>query len=81
MEPRSGGVHGQVGRWARTTGPLVAATDASWKDRAGGYAYVVSDGRWGLRPRSTGPLDPTGPSRVLINELRAVDLGGDLLAA
>ncbi|MEV1146522.1 hypothetical protein, partial [Micromonospora sp. NPDC049799] len=53
--------------------PLVAATDASWKGRTGGIAYVVSDGHYGLRGRGTGPLDPTGVSRVLINELRAVD--------
>jgi hypothetical protein len=64
---------GQVRRWAHTRPPLVAATDASWKGRAGGFAYVVSDGRWGLRPRSTDRLDPTGPSRVLVNELRAVE--------
>ncbi|MEW2385653.1 hypothetical protein AB0873_26675 [Micromonospora sp. NPDC047707] len=64
---------GRVGRWAGTSAPLVAATDASWKGRAGGIAYVVSDGHYGLRGRGTGPLDPTGSSRVLINELRAVD--------
>ncbi|MGN9778051.1 ribonuclease HI [Micromonospora sp. H33] len=64
---------GQVHRWAGTSAPLVAATDASWKGRAGGIAYVVSDGHYGLRGRGTGPMDPTGSSRVLINELRAVD--------
>ncbi|MBM0237998.1 AAA family ATPase, partial [Micromonospora sp. ATA32] len=53
--------------------PLVAATDASWKGRAGGIGYVVSDGHYGLLSRGTGRLDPTGVSRVLINELRAVD--------
>ncbi|PWU56122.1 hypothetical protein DLJ47_07735 [Micromonospora sp. S4605] len=64
---------GRIGRWAGTTAPLVAATDASWKGRAGGIGYVVSDGHYGLRSRGTGRLDPTGYSRVLINELRAVD--------
>ncbi|MFG2054203.1 ribonuclease HI [Micromonospora sp. NPDC048930] len=64
---------GRVGRWAAASAPVVAATDASWKGRAGGIAYVVSDGHYGLRGRGTGRLDPTGASRVLINELRAVD--------
>ncbi|MDW3846314.1 hypothetical protein NMK34_06805 [Micromonospora sp. BRA006-A] len=64
---------GRVGRWATAPAPVVAATDASWKGRGGGIAYVVSDGHYGLRGRGTGRLDPTGASRVLINELRAVD--------
>ncbi|MET8832910.1 RNase H family protein [Micromonospora sp. NPDC004540] len=65
---------GRVTRWAAAvSAPVVAATDASWKGRAGGIAYVVSDGHYGLRGRGTGRLDPTGASRVLINELRAVD--------
>ncbi|MEV5766010.1 RNase H family protein [Micromonospora sp. NPDC052213] len=64
---------GRVGRWAGTSAAVVAATDASWKGRAGGIGYVVSDGHYGLRGRGTGRLDPTGASRVLINELRAVD--------
>jgi ribonuclease HI len=65
---------GLVARWARrASGPPVAATDASWKGRAGGIGYVVSDGRYGLRGRGTGRLDPTGASRVLIDELRAVE--------
>ncbi|MFI6226171.1 ribonuclease HI [Micromonospora echinospora] len=64
---------GRVDRWAATSTPLLAATDASWKGRVGGLGYVVTDGRYGLRGRGTGRLDPTGPSRVLVNELRAVD--------
>ncbi|RKN47713.1 ribonuclease HI [Micromonospora endolithica] len=64
---------GRVVRWAGTSAPLVAATDASWKGRAGGIAYVVSDGHYGLRGRGTGRLDPTGASRVLVDELRAVE--------
>ncbi|MFI6265290.1 ribonuclease HI [Micromonospora sp. NPDC051006] len=64
---------GQVGRWAGASAALVAATDASWKGRVGGIGYVVSDGRYGLRSRGTGRMDPTGVSRVLINELRAVE--------
>ncbi|MER6596036.1 RNase H family protein, partial [Micromonospora purpureochromogenes] len=63
----------RVVRWAATSAPLVAATDASWKGRVGGIGYVVSDGHYGLLGRGTGRLDPTGASRVLINELRAVD--------
>lgn len=70
---RSAGGRGRVARWARYTEDLVAATDASWKRRCAGLGYVVTDGRFGLRGRPTDPLDPTGPSRVLINELRAVE--------
>ncbi|MGB2571887.1 ribonuclease HI [Micromonospora citrea] len=64
---------GWITRWTHTAAPLVAATDASWKGRAGGIGYLASDGRYGLLGRGTGRLDPTGVSRVLINELRAVD--------
>ncbi|MCM0673886.1 hypothetical protein NCC78_04080 [Micromonospora phytophila] len=64
---------GRIGRWAGASTALVAATDASWKARAGGLGYVVSDGHYGLLSRGTGRMDPTGVSRVLINELRAVD--------
>jgi ribonuclease HI len=66
------GLHGEV-RGYRPGPELVAATDASWKGAAGGYAYVTSDGRWGLRSHSRYHLDPTGPSRALVNELRAVE--------
>lgn len=56
-------------------GPLVAATDAGYKSKAAGIAFVVSDGRWGLKHWVASPrLDPTGPARVLIMELRAVAL-------
>ncbi|MFE9959160.1 ribonuclease HI [Micromonospora sp. NPDC005299] len=72
-QPDQEGGRGRVGRWAAAFAPVVAATDASWKGRVGGIAYVVSDGHYGLRGRGTGRLDPTGASRVLINELRAVD--------
>lgn len=79
------GLHGEVRGYrvsrpdhAAAAGHLVAATDASWKGAAGGYAYVTSDGRWGLRSHSRYHLDPTGPSRALVNELRAVEF---LLAA
>ncbi|MDZ5443409.1 RNase H family protein [Micromonospora sp. 4G57] len=64
---------GQVRRWAATSAPLIAATDASWKGRAGGIGYVASDGRYGLRSRRPGRVDPTGFSRVLVSELRAVE--------
>ncbi|WP_165823105.1 ribonuclease HI [Micromonospora globispora] len=64
---------GQVRRWAETPAPLIAATDASWKGRAGGIGYVASDGRYGLRSRRPGRVDPTGFSRVLVSELRAVE--------
>ncbi|WP_285783258.1 RNase H family protein [Microbispora sp. NBRC 16548] len=67
-------VPGFVGR-----GPLVAATDAAMKrNGTGGMGYVVSDGRWGMRSWVTMPrrglTDPSGPSRVAVAELRAVDL-------
>ncbi|MCW2913718.1 MAG: ribonuclease [Actinomycetia bacterium] len=54
--------------------PLIAATDASWKQGQGGLGYVVSDGRWGMRGWQAGHQDPTGRSKVLVNELRAVAL-------
>jgi ribonuclease HI len=64
--------HGRVARWAGPTARLIAATDASWKNKTIGIGYVVSNGQFGLRGWSRRPQDPTGPSRVLINELRAV---------
>ena len=79
------GVHGEIRGYrpcrpnpASSAHELVAATDASWKGTAGGYAYVTSDGRWGLRSHSRCHFDPTGPSRALVSELRAVEF---LLAA
>ncbi|TDB97991.1 RNase H family protein [Actinomadura sp. 7K534] len=65
---------GQVPGWSGLPGPLVAATDASWKRGTCGVGYVVSDGRWGMRGWTFGPQDPTGPRRVLVSELRAVGL-------
>ncbi|GAA1856073.1 ribonuclease HI [Actinomadura bangladeshensis] len=65
-------VEGRVPGWP--PGPLVAATDASWKRGTCGLGYVVGDGRWGMRGWTFGPQDPTGPSRVLVSELRAVGL-------
>lgn len=47
---------GRAGRWAGTPAPLVAATDASGKGRAGGIGYVVSNGHYGLRSRGMGRL-------------------------
>ncbi|MFD0583140.1 hypothetical protein [Dactylosporangium darangshiense] len=64
---------GVIAQWSHATTDLTAATDASWKARNGGIAYVISDGRFGLRGRGSDHTDPTGPSRVLINELRAVE--------
>ncbi|WP_433542032.1 ribonuclease HI (plasmid) [Streptosporangium sandarakinum] len=59
-------------------GPLVAATDAAHVGACSGMGYLVSDGRWGMRRRfgnGTRYLpDPTGPSKVLVAELRAVAL-------
>lgn len=71
--PRHQPGRGQVRRWAETSAPLIAATDASWKGRAGGIGYVASDGRYGLRSRRPGRVDPTGWARVLVSELRAVE--------
>ncbi|GAA0597982.1 hypothetical protein GCM10009546_70030 [Actinomadura livida] len=56
---------GRVPGWTGLPGPLVAATDASWKRGTCGIGYVVSDGRWGMRGWTFGPQDPTGPHRVL----------------
>jgi ribonuclease HI len=67
------GIHGQAPCSSGGT-PLVAATDAGWKQGKGGLGYVVSDGRWGMRGWSGDRLDPTGRSKVLVNELRAVAL-------
>jgi ribonuclease HI len=70
---RRSAVRGQVMRWAGG-GTLVAATDASWKRPYDGMGYVTSDGRWALRCRVPDHRDPTGPSKVLVSELRAVEL-------
>ncbi|MCO5967498.1 RNase H family protein [Actinoallomurus soli] len=67
------GVHGDIRRWAGTD-PVIAATDASWKKGHGGLGYVTSTGRWGFRSRPEDRTDPTGRSKVLVNELRAVEL-------
>jgi ribonuclease HI len=68
-----GGIHGQA-PCRSGNAPLVAATDASWKQGQGGLGYVVSDGRWGMRGWQGDRQDPTGRSKVLVNELRAVAL-------
>jgi ribonuclease HI len=66
-------MYGIVDGFEGMSGPLVAATDAGYKAKTAGMAFVVSDGRWGLRRWVRTPrLDPTGPSAVLIAELRAV---------
>ncbi|MEO3786939.1 RNase H family protein [Actinocorallia sp. B10E7] len=64
---------GQVARWTGTR-PLVAATDASWKRGHGGMGFLTTDGRWGIGDWKVGPQDPTGPSKIIITELRAVQL-------
>ncbi len=57
------------------SGPLVAATDASYKRGVAGIACVVSNGSWGLsRWGSAVRHDPSGPATVLVAELRAVAL-------
>jgi ribonuclease HI len=35
--------------------------------------YLVSDGHWGMRGWRTSRLDPTGHSKVLVTELRAIE--------
>ncbi|MEV5411024.1 RNase H family protein [Thermopolyspora sp. NPDC052614] len=59
-----------------TGGALFGASDAADDRRSGGLGFVTSDGRWGFKrwvKRSATPLlDPSGPSRVLVGELRAV---------
>jgi ribonuclease HI len=66
-------MHGTVGGFAGK-GPVVMATDAAYKNRLPAFGYVASDGRWGLERRHPGltRIDPTGPSAVLVAELRAV---------
>jgi ribonuclease HI len=68
------GIHGQVRRWAGQP-RRIAATDAgwSWKRASGGMGYLVSDGHWGIRGWRTSRLDPTGHSKVLVTELRAIE--------
>jgi ribonuclease HI len=57
------------------SGPLVAATDASYKRGVAGIACVVSNGSWGLSRWAPGNRhDPSGPAAVLVAELRAVAL-------
>ncbi len=69
-----GVTHGRVERWADRPGRLVAATDASCSREADGYAYVVSDGRWGVRGRPARRRRLTDAVRVVCAELRAVAL-------
>ncbi|MDX6741871.1 ribonuclease HI [Actinocorallia sp. A-T 12471] len=66
-------VTGRIGRWVGT-GPLTAATDASWKDGFGGTGFLTTDGRWGFGGHRMTPQDPVGPSKILVTELRAVRL-------
>ena len=68
------GVHGQVRRWAGQARPI-AATDAgwNWQRASGGMGYLVSDGHWGMRGWRTNRRDPTGHSKVLVTELRAIE--------
>lgn len=58
------------------SGRIIAATDASYSKRVASFGYVVSDGRWALERHSyvDRRTDPTGPSAVLVAELRAVAL-------
>lgn len=67
-------MQGRAPGWDGHPGVLVAATDASWKRGTCGLGYVISDGRWGMHGWTFGPQDPTGPRKVLVSELRAVDL-------
>jgi ribonuclease HI len=62
-----------VPEWEGASGELVAATDASWKHRTHGIGYVVSNGHFGLHGWPATWLDPSGPARVLVDELRAVE--------
>lgn len=73
LRPGPSQARGCVERWVGTR-PVVAATDASWKKGHAGIGYITTAGHWGLRGRPTDRDDPTGPSKVLVHELRAVDL-------
>ncbi len=57
-------------------GRIIAATDAACKRRVASFGYVVSDGRWALEQHNYADRrpHPTGPSAVLVAELRAVAL-------
>lgn len=67
-------VRGRVSARRDRPGTLVAATDTSVRGGAYGIGYVVDDGRWGMHGRPFRHQDPTGPSTVLVGELRAVGL-------
>ena len=62
-------VNGFIGK-----GLVVAATDAAYKNKLSAWGYLATDGRWGLDRWHPGSarVDPTGPSAVLVAELRAV---------
>ena len=67
-------MYGKVKKYD-VAGPLVAATDASYKRGVAGIACVVSNGSWALsRWGSANRHDPSGPAGVLVAELRAVAL-------
>ncbi|GAA3226134.1 ribonuclease HI [Actinocorallia longicatena] len=70
---RGDALGGQLSRWSGTR-PLVAATDASWKNGRGGMGFLTTDGFWGVGSWAVGPQDRTGPSKILVTELRAVQL-------
>jgi hypothetical protein len=46
-------------RWAGT-GPVIAATDASWKKGQGGLGYLTNTGRWGFRAVRRGRFGAAG---------------------
>lgn len=52
--------------------PLTVATDGSVRGKYTGYAWLASDGRYGLEGK-VHPRSLVGPERVLISELRAID--------
>lgn len=66
-------MHGIVSGFAGKAA-VVAATDAAYKNKLPAFGYIASDGRWGLDRWRPGAMrvDPTGPSAVLVAELRAV---------
>jgi ribonuclease HI len=77
------GLRGQVPGHDES-GPVVVATDGSWKGKVAGWGYLSTCGRWGCAGAPfSGRLDPTGQSGAMIAEFRAVhmalaDLAGNL---
>jgi hypothetical protein len=67
---------GQIRRFACLPGPVIAATDASWKkeDQRAGLGYITTDGRWAAIGQQWSPnaTRVAGPPCADVFELRAM---------